>query len=111
MSVPGRDNQAPLGGSYGTRPGNGVPRSVFEPAAGLDAGALGPGGLGADGAGRDPRLGRAGALPMLTACSRSNEATVVLKVRAPRYRRDMRPDSGRARGRRGTAPLMMTGPR
>jgi hypothetical protein len=67
VSVPGRDSQAPLGGRYGTRPGNGVPRSVFEPAAGLDAGALGPNGLGpggapgADGTGRDPRLGRAGA--------------------------------------------------
>ena len=62
MSVPGRDSQAPLGGSYGTRPGNGMPRSVFEPAAGLDAGGLGRGGgPGADGAGRDPRLGRAGA--------------------------------------------------
>ena len=66
MSVPGRDSQAPLGDRYGTRPGNGVPRSVFEPAAGLDAGALGPngigpgGGPGADGTGRDPRLGRAG---------------------------------------------------
>jgi hypothetical protein len=62
VSVPGRDSQAPLGGSYGTRPGNGMPRSVFEPAAGLDAGGLGRGGgPGADGAGRDPRLGRAGA--------------------------------------------------
>ena len=67
MSVPGRDSQAPLGGRYGTRPGNGVPRSVFEPVADLDVGALGPGGLGpggdsaAGGAGRDPRLGRAGA--------------------------------------------------
>ena len=67
MSVPGRDSQAPLGGRYGTRPGNGVPRSVFDPAAGLDAGALGPNGLGpgggpgADGTGRDARLGRAGA--------------------------------------------------
>jgi hypothetical protein len=70
VSVPGRDSQAPLGDRYGTRSGNGVPRSVFEPAAGLDAGALGPGALGpgglglgpgADGAGQDPRLGRAGA--------------------------------------------------
>jgi hypothetical protein len=71
VSVPGRDSQAPLGGRYGPRPGNGVPRSVFEPTAGFDAaalgagglgpGALGPGGPGVDGAGRDPRLGRAGA--------------------------------------------------
>jgi hypothetical protein len=64
VSVPGRDSQAPLGGRYGPRPGNGVPRSVFEPAVGpdggLDPGSLGPGGgLGANGAGRDPRLGRA----------------------------------------------------
>jgi hypothetical protein len=32
-------------------------------------------------------------------------------MRAPRYRRDMRPDSGRARGRRGTALKMMTASR
>ena len=32
----------------------------------------------------------------------------VLNVRAPRNRRDMRPDSGRARGRRATARCMMT---
>jgi hypothetical protein len=67
VSVPGRDSQSPLGDRYGTRPGNGVPGPVFQPTAGLDAGVLGPGGLGpgggpgADGAGRDPRLGRAGA--------------------------------------------------
>jgi hypothetical protein len=63
VSVPGRDSQTPLGGGYGTRPGNGVPRSVFEPAAGLDAGGLGglgPGGSpGVGDAGRDPRLERA----------------------------------------------------
>jgi hypothetical protein len=67
VSVPGRDDQAPPGGRYGPRPGNGVARSAFEPAAGLDAGGLGSGngldtgGLGPGGAGRDPRLGRAAA--------------------------------------------------
>jgi hypothetical protein len=69
VSVPGRDSQAPLGGRYGPRLGNGVPRSVFEPVAGVDTGGLGPGAPGtggagrdgAGGAGRDPRLGRAGA--------------------------------------------------
>jgi hypothetical protein len=29
-------------------------------------------------------------------------------MRTPRYRRDMRPDSGRARGRRGTALQILT---
>jgi hypothetical protein len=44
VSVPGRDDRVAAGGRFGARPGNGVPRSVFE-----------------SGGRRDPRAGREGA--------------------------------------------------
>jgi hypothetical protein len=53
VSVPGRDDRAPAGGRYQPRPGNGVPPSAFDVAAG------GPGAVG--GGSRDGRPGRGGA--------------------------------------------------
>src|ERR1700691_789648 len=41
VSVPPRDDRAPAGGTYRPRPGNGMPRSVFEAAAGGGPGAGG----------------------------------------------------------------------
>jgi hypothetical protein len=64
VSVPPRDDRAPAGGTYRPRPGNGMPRSVFEAAAGGVPGTGGPGagGVGAVGGGqRDGRPGPAGA--------------------------------------------------
>jgi hypothetical protein len=64
VSVPPRDDRAPAGGTYRPRPGNGMPRSVFEAAAGGGPGPGGPGagGVGAVGGGqRDGRPGPAGA--------------------------------------------------
>ena len=69
MSVPGRDDRAPADGRSRYRPGNGVPRSAFEPGSGpgpgpgvQGSGVLGPvfpDGLdsGVSGQG-DPRAGR-----------------------------------------------------